>query len=116
MNKPKRPKRKSKIGHVYLLESTKVDDDLGFPKLYKYGCTTKTPEIRCKRVNIGCSYADFKLIAAFRSIDIYADENAVAYAVKDGGFGRLSEIFNPDEDCDKDEVMRRFLKAGRVIY
>jgi hypothetical protein len=108
-------RRKGKRGFVYLLES--ISSDLtDFPDLYKYGCTTLTPEIRCKAVNRSCDYAKFKVIAAFRSIDIYADENKVAYAVKMAGFGRMSEIFSPDEDSDKTEIVRRFLKAGKVLY
>ncbi len=98
-----------------VLESTSTDL-VEFPQLYKYGCTTRTPEIRCKGVNRSCDYAKFKVIAAFRSNDIYADENTVAYAVKMGGFGRMSEIFSPDEDSDKAEIVRRFLKAGKVLY
>lgn len=108
-------RRKNKRGFVYLLESTQ-SDLLEFPQLYKYGCTTLTPVKRCKAVNSSCKYATFKVIAAFRSVDIYGDENKVAYAVKDGGFGRMSEIFSPDEGCDKEEIIHRFLEAGEVLY
>ena len=65
-------KRVKKNGYVYLLSS-----DNGF---FKFGCTTKTPEIRCNRINISHKkYGIFKVINKFKSSDIFYSEKLLKW-------------------------------------
>lgn len=108
-------KRKPKQGYVYLLK-----DIHGGDLIYKFGCTTLTPEKRCKRVNTEYKkYGnEFKVIASFKSFDIYADESEVKANILFAGIGFLSEVFSLE--CDEDlkcetDVINRFLKIGGVL-
>jgi len=108
--------RKPKKGYVYLLENTEPSEY----RVYKYGCTTLTPEKRCKRVNYEQKQwgYEFKVIAAFKSFDIYKDEHTVRCDILRAGIGMLSEVFNVDEHEEMpttDCVIKRFLKLGGVL-
>lgn len=107
-------KRKPKQGYVYLLKDTNNDT------IYKFGCTTLTPEKRCKRVNVEHKKYGyfFKVIASFKSFDIYQDENIVRAKILCAGIGCLSEVFSTDFDDDlncESDVVYRFLKVGGVL-
>jgi hypothetical protein len=109
-------KRKPKKGFVYLLKNKSGNDDT----VYKFGCTTVNPDARCKKVNSdNKKYGyEFKVIAAFKSFDIFTDEHKIRCGILFCGAGMLSEIFSRDMDddleCDYD-VINRFLKLGGVI-
>jgi len=109
-------KRKPKQGYVYLLK----DDNDYQGKTYKFGCTTLTPEKRCKRVNIEKKeYGyNFRVIASFKSFDIYSDEHKVRCEILNSGAGMLSEIFNTcldDQLNFEADVVKRFLFIGGVL-
>lgn len=91
-----------------------VEED-GYDVLYKYGCTTKTPEARCKRVNATCDYAKFKVIASFKSFDIFNDESSVGNNILWAGIGNLGEIFPPAHGESEEVILRRFLIIGGVL-
>ena len=59
-------KRKS-LGYVYLLKSdTVLSDDFGEYVYYKWGCTRKTPEERCRVINQrNKKYGKFSVIDSF---------------------------------------------------
>lgn len=89
-------KRKAKKGFVYLLKSNNVEH------LYKYGCTTLTPEKRCKKINSGKEgIHDFEVIASVVSKDIFNDEIKVKCDILPCGIGYLGEIF----DCTDFDFM-----------
>ncbi len=104
-----RPNRKN--GWVYLLESVEVSNFEGCEgvKTYKYGATTKHFTERCKRINYCQKELTFFPIAAFRSNDIYADENYVAHNLISSGFARISEYLCYSEFTDSNYVRKRFL-------
>ena len=104
-------KRKPKKGYVYLLQCQKDNDN------YKYGCTTLTPEKRCVAVNYSHKEYDFKVIAAFRSNDIFADEHNIRLNMLPGGVGVFGEFFSSAYDMTftKEGIINDFLKAAGVI-
>ena len=109
-------KRKPKQGYVYLLKNVSESDS----RVYKFGCTTITPEKRCAKVNSerADSGYKFKVIASFKSFDIYADECKVKHKILNAGMGMISEIFTSDVDdgLNSDgDVIKRFLLIGGVI-
>lgn len=108
-------KRKPKQGYVYLLKNINENDQ----PIYKFGCTTLTPEKRCSRVNFECKKYNynFVVIAAFKSFDIYTDEHTVRQNILQAGIGMLSEVFTSDVDdyLNSDlDVINRFLRLGGV--
>lgn len=109
VKKKTRPNKKN--GWVYLLESVEVSNFEGFEgvKTYKYGATTKHFTERCKRINYCQKDLTFFPIAAFKSNDIYADENKVAHNLIRGGFARLTEYLCYSEFTNTDNVKERFL-------
>jgi len=105
-------RRKPKLGYVYLLHS-KVESEM-----FKYGCTTLTPEKRCASVNHESKEFDFEVVASFKSFDIFYDEKKVKEEILNFGCGYLGEIF--DIGCDDDlncrsDVISRFLSIGGII-
>lgn len=52
---------------------------------------------------------NFRPIAAFKSNDIYADENIVAYGLLDGGFAKMSEYVCCNQLTDSLDAKKRFL-------
>ena len=109
-------KRKPKQGYVYLLKNTNKNKH----PIYKFGCTTLTPEKRCSKVNseLKKHNYNFVVISAFKSFDIYADEHAVRQNILQAGMGMLSEVFTSDvDDClnSDSDVVSRFLQLGGVI-
>jgi hypothetical protein len=109
-------RKKPKLGYVYLLENIAHSEH----RIYKFGCTSLTPAKRCKRVNYEqAQYGfEFKVIAAFKSFDIYTDEHQVRLKILDCGAGVLSEVFLvnvTDELPETIDVMNRFLTIGNVI-
>ena len=109
VNKKPRPNRKS--GWVYLLESIEAStfEECEGVKTYKYGATTKHFTERCKRINYCQKDFTFFPIAAFKSNDIYADENKVAHNLISSGFARLSEYLCYSDFTDSEYVRKRFL-------
>lgn len=105
-------KRKPKKGYVYLLQSSSNTN------LFKFGCTTLTPEKRCKKVNQDNPSAFFGVISCFKSFDIFSDENNIKHGLLPGGAGLLGEIFDIS-DCDDfkngTDVMQKFLMVAGVI-
>jgi hypothetical protein len=58
---------KRKKGFIYLLQSNL--------NIYKYGCTTLTPQKRCCRINCdNKSRGIFKILDFYKSNDIFRDE------------------------------------------
>ena len=104
--------RKPKKGYVYLLQSALNTS------VFKYGCTTLTPEKRCKKVNQENNGMNFSVIACFKSFDIFNDERIIKGDILPGGAGFLGEIFDISE-CDELEtgtdVMMKFLMVGGVV-
>ena len=104
--------RKPKRGYVYLLQSQL------YTSTFKYGCTTLTPEKRCKKVNQENKGLNFTVIACFKSFDIFSDERVIMEDMLPDGGGYLGEIFDISE-CDEFErgtdVMQKFLMVGGVI-
>ena len=71
----KRPdQRKAKKGHVYLLA---FKDDIEDITHYKYGCTTLTPEARCKRVRRESREPRNEVVASKESSDAYGCEHKI---------------------------------------
>lgn len=109
-------RRKPKKGFVYLLKNTGGSDDT----IYKFGCTTVSPDVRCKKINSEnkeCGYK-FDVIASFKSFDIFTDEHKIRCEILFCGAGMLSEIFSTDMDDDLNstsDVLERFLKLGGVL-
>jgi hypothetical protein len=79
-------KRKPKNGYVYLAKSTLQD---GY---YKYGCTTLTPDKRCKKINSENKGFNFTVIASFKSSDIFTDENKIKWNILPNSFGAMGEF------------------------
>jgi hypothetical protein len=109
-------RRKPKQGYVYLLKNINENEH----QIYKFGCTTLTPEKRCSRVNSECKKYNynFVVIASFKSFDIYKDEHTVRQNILQAGMGMLSEVFTSDvDDClnSDSDVINRFLQLGGVI-
>lgn len=109
-------KRKPKKGYVYLLENISGNDNT----VYKFGCTSINPDVRCKRVNSENKKwgYEFKVIASFKSFDIYKDEHNIRCEILFCGTGMISEVFSTELDDDlncKADVIARFLKLGGVI-
>lgn len=109
-------KRKPKLGYVYLLKNTTESDT----SVYKFGCTSVCPNVRCKKINQEikqCGYK-FEVVAQFKSFDIYTDEHKIRCDILSCGAGMISEIFSIDLDDDlncESDVINRFLKLGGVI-
>jgi len=108
--------RKPKKGYVYLLKNISGNDDT----VYKFGCTTVSPEVRCKKINSENKRwgYEFEVISSFKSFNVFADENKVRGGILFCGAGMISEIFSTDLDDDlncKTDVVNRFLKLGGVI-
>lgn len=109
-------KREPKKGYVYLLENTATSEY----RLYKFGCTTTTPDKRCRRINAETAkYGyEFRVVAAFKSFDIFTDEHLVRVKILRSAMGMLGEIFGVTEDdgmpTTKD-VIDRFLMIGGVL-
>ena len=104
--------RKTKIGFVYLLQSASSTS------IFKYGCSTVSPESRCKKVNQDNKGLDFTVIACFKSFDIFHDEKIVKWDLFDSGAGFAGEIFDISETGEFEtgqEVMLKFLMVGGVI-
>lgn len=106
----KRQSRTKKSGWVYLLESEefRTFKDGSKAKTYKYGATTKHFAERCRKINY-TQEMNFRPIAAFKSNDIYADENIVAYGLLDGGFAKMSEYVCCNQLTDSLDAKKRFL-------
>lgn len=104
-------KRKAKRGYVYLLQCT-IDNTA-----YKYGCTTLTPLIRCKKINSDNKKFNFKVIASFKSFDIFKDETCIKWNMLPQGIGAFSEFFYSwgDFTYTKEELINMFLFAGGVL-
>ena len=104
-------RRKPKQGYVYLLQC-KNDNTA-----YKYGCTTLTPESRCKKVNSENKKFDFKVIASFKSFDIFTDENNIKWNMLPYGIGAFSEFFYSwgDFTYTKDEIISMFLITAGIL-
>lgn len=110
----KRPIRVKKKGWVYLLESAEsYTFDGGIcVKTYKYGATTKHFTERCRRINYCQKNFTFTPIAAFKSNDIFKDENNVSYNLLESGFARLSEYVCCSSLGDTGEVKKIFLSLA----
>lgn len=110
----KRPPRIKKNGWVYLLESAESHtfDDGTCVKTYKYGATTKHFTERCRRINYCQKKLTFTPIAAFKSNDIFKDEDNVAYNLIEGGFAKLSEYVCCSSLDDSSEVKKTFLSLA----
>ena len=108
--KSKKATRTKKSGWVYLLESLKARQfpDGSLVKTYKYGATTKHYTERCRKIN-SAQKIKFSPIAAFKSNDIFKDENIVAYGLLDGGFAKISEYVCCSMLTDSRDVKNRFL-------
>ena len=108
--KSKKATRTKKSGWVYLLESLKARQfpDGSLVKTYKYGATTKRFTERCRKIN-SAQKIKFSPIAAFKSNDIFKDENIVAYGLLDGGFAKISEYVCCNLLSDSIEVKDKFL-------
>ena len=104
-------KRSPKKGYVYLLQCT-TDSTA-----YKYGCTTLTPALRCKKINSENKKFNFKVIAAFKSFDIFKDETEIKWNMLPSGIGSFSEYFYSwgDFTYTKSELINMFLVAGGVL-
>lgn len=104
--------RKPKKGYVYLLQSASDSS------LFKYGCTTLTPECRCKKVNSDRKGDNFEVIACFKSFDIFKDEKNIKEKMLPWGAGYLGEVFNIgdfEEFKSGADIMMKFLITGGVI-
>ena len=108
--KSKKATRTKKSGWVYLLESLDARQfpDGSLVKTYKYGATTKHYTERCRKIN-SAQKIKFSPIAAFKSNDIFKDENIVAYGLLDGGFAKISEYVCCNLLSDSIEVKDKFL-------
>ena len=108
--KSKKATRTKKSGWVYLLESLDARQfpDGSLVKTYKYGATTKHFTERCRKIN-SAQKIKFSPIAAFKSNDIFKDENIVAYGLLDGGFAKISEYVCCSMLTDSRDVKNRFL-------
>lgn len=109
-------RRKPKKGYVYLLKNISGNGD----SIYKFGCTTVSSSVRCKKINSENKKYGYKfvVIAEFKSFDIFSDEHKIRCEILFCGAGMLSEIFSTDFDEDlncKADVVERFLKLGGVI-
>jgi len=108
MNKKRTPKK----GYVYLLQCKKDCS------AYKYGCTTLTPEKRCAKINSEKKgQFDFEVIAAFKSFDIFADENNIKWNMLPLSAGAFGEFFYSwgDMKFTREEIINDFLVTGGVI-
>lgn len=87
--------RTKKKGYVYLLKSDKTLN--GF-NIYKYGCTTKTPEKRCIAINYAKrNNGVFSVIGFIESNNIFKTECEIKW--------KLWEIFAVEEYficCEED--------------
>ena len=109
-------RRKPKKGFVYLLKNISGSDDT----IYKFGCTTVSPDVRCKKLNSENKKwgYEFKVIVAFKSFDIFTDEHNIRCEILFCGAGMISEIFSTELDDDlnsESDVIERFLKLGGVL-
>ena len=110
-------RRKAKLGYVYLVQSQSKES------IYKYGCTTLRPGIRCKKLNSERKGMDFKVISSYKSFDIFNDENTIKWHLLPSGFGALGEMFEISFGDDpsfveiptKDKLIERFLLVGGVL-
>tara|TARA_R100001244_G_scaffold128475_1_gene99401 strand:- start:721 stop:1065 length:345 start_codon:yes stop_codon:yes gene_type:complete len=104
-------KRKQKNGYVYLLGCS-IDC-----KAYKYGCTTLTPKVRCKKINSENKQFNFKVIASFKSFDIFKDENNIKWNMLPCGIGSFSEFFYScgDFTYTRSQLINMFLVTGGVL-
>ena len=109
--KGKKRSRIKKSGWVYLLESAESYsfDGASYVKTYKYGATTKHFSERCRKINYCQKQFTFSPIAAFKSNDIYKDENRVAHNLIHGGFARMTEYVCCSSLSDTVAVKRVFL-------
>ena len=107
-------RRKAKKGYVYLLKSIECNDGFN-DEVYKYGCTTLTPDKRCKAINAQYKEYKFISIACFKSFDIYRDEGRVRQYIVSSGIGMLSEIFSDIDDRGEEGLITHFLSIGGCI-
>ena len=96
--------RVPKKGWVYLLKAQKKTGEKAH---YKYGCTTLTPQQRCKKINNVKKGFDFRVLSEFKSNDIFSDENAVKWKILPFGLGALSEFVSITDMTDK-EIVHKF--------
>lgn len=83
-------KRKAKQGYVYLLKSN-VEHGV-----YKYGCTTASPEHRCKQVNRQCNTSgyDFFVLKSIKVKDCFKAETNIKWSILAHGMGAMSEVIS----------------------
>lgn len=88
--------RRKKKGYVYLLKSDKT---INGKCVYKYGCTTLTPEKRCSVINSqNKKYGIFSVLFYIESTDIFKKECEIKW--------KLWSIFAVEEFfiCSDDEL------------
>lgn len=75
------PKKKHTLGYLYLLKSdTVLSDENGLYRYYKWGCTRKTPEERCKIINYRAKkYGKFSVIDSFYTKNPFYFERQFLY-------------------------------------